>query len=168
MKHSQSLRLFATLLIIFGITLQDAQKQQYVPYNDSVVALSTTYATPVQIGIPHSNINAEVKPGGVIAGKWILSESFVHYTGLINNTPIYYAHERENLFGNLKLLTSGDKIYIKTQKGQTIEYIVSSTQRILPTQIDKLKGNKNNTILLYTCDGAFDQYRLLVTAKKIH
>ena len=48
--------------------------------------------------------------------------------------------------------------------GKTYIYKVYSLEYIKPSQIEKIDTNKKNTITLFTCDGWFDEKRLVVKA----
>lgn len=157
----------AILLFLAGLLVQYIQTLQYIPYKENAIAKTVqTESSPVKIVIPRIGINAQVKPGGIVNGKWILSDTYVHYFSLSqsDNKTIFYAHERKNLFVNLKQVIKGDKILVTDETGKITIYEVYSTERILPTQFEKLNAEAH-TITLYTCDGAFDQNRLLVKAK---
>jgi LPXTG-site transpeptidase (sortase) family protein len=82
------------------------------------------------------------------------------------NTVIY-AHKRPGLFGALSQTHWGDLITIFDKDGKPYTYKIFSIESIHPTQVDKLKSDKANTLTLFTCDGVFDQSRLLVKAQLI-
>lgn len=64
---------------------------------------------------------------------------------------VYSGHNRENMLGNLKDITVGDKIVLDTSYA-TCTYEVSKTQILKDTETDKLtKINNKETLILYTC-----------------
>lgn len=75
---------------------------------------------------------------------------------------IIYAHNRKNLFGSLAKVSIGDDIFLE-HLGKTFSYTVKEKNRVLPTSIDSVVSNENR-LTLYTCDGAFDQKRLVIVA----
>ncbi len=129
------------------------------------------FQAPRQITIPTIDIKVAVTPGGIDQGNWILSEDkalFLPSSGLLGEgfNTIIYAHKREGLFVNLKKVTLGDKIWLEDQTGKSFIYKVYSVENIDPTNLEKLKSKTPNNLTLFTCDGWFDQSRLMVKAKR--
>ncbi|KKQ96680.1 MAG: hypothetical protein A3C27_03015 [Candidatus Levybacteria bacterium RIFCSPHIGHO2_02_FULL_39_36] len=132
--------------------------------------LSAEY--PVSISIPSVKIKALVEQGGIVNREWILSDKKALYlptSGRIGEgyNTIFYAHNRENLFGNLKKVKKDDLVLIKNQTGKDFTYKVYFVASIDPRDIKKLYSEEKDIITLFTCDGWFDQERLLVRAKLI-
>lgn len=127
---------------------------------------------PQWISIPNSKINAQIAAGGYKEGKWILDKDFVLYLptsgklGEGGNT-VLYAHSRERLFGNLKKASIGDIVILGDANGKMHNYTIYSMEYIKPYQVEKIETNKKDTITLFTCNGWFDEKRLVVKAKAV-
>ena len=123
------------------------------------------------ISIPNAKINAPITLGGFIDGRWILSEKSVlmlpqDKESQNNFSLILYAHNRPGLFANLKKVTIGDRVFIENEKNERLVYEVYSKETVKTRQVDKVQSSNPNTLILFTCNGLFDQSRLLVKAKK--
>lgn len=133
------------------------------------VFVSTTNNQPIQIKIPKLNIQDEIIPGGIKGQDWILSDSKIMYlptSGLLGEgyNTVIYAHKRPGLFLDLNQLTLGDKIYLYNKIGRQFIYSVKSKQTVDPNNLSSLYSAIPNTLTLFTCDGFFDQHRLVVRA----
>ena len=131
-----------------------------------------TGQTPSEIMISSINLEAKIVQGGFINGEWILSDSKALYlptSGKIGEgfNTILYAHNKPNLFGNLKAINEGDVITIKDNKGKEFSYTVFLKENINPRDLKKLYSDEKDILTLFTCDGWFDQERLLVKARLI-
>lgn len=170
MKLQRILLILATFFLIGGFSTQYIQAHQSAAYHESAVAMVQKVHPfiPVRIVISHVGIDSVVKPGGIVGGQWVLSDTFVHFLSLDQkaNKILFYAHERKGLFVSLKNVVKGDTIEIFGMDGKVLRFQVYSIERIKPSEVDKLYGD-SDSITLYTCDGVFDQLRLLVKAKLI-
>lgn len=124
------------------------------------------------INIPQIKLNANIKSGGIIDNQWLISDNDVMVLPLTGKpgegfNTILYAHNQEELFANLKNLSIDDKIFIQNQLGQTFTYNVYFKAVIDPNQVEKIYSNMPNIITLFTCDGGFDQSRLIIRAQLI-
>ena len=123
-------------------------------------------STPNSIQIPSLNISLTVAPATVSNNNWTLYDDKVSWL-VTSKTPgngnvILYAHNRPALFGPLKNLKAGAKIKVESA-GKTHVYTVKETRKISPKDIDAVITDKNQ-LTLYTCDGSFDEKRLIVIA----
>ena len=140
--------------------------------NFSDVLASATTSWPKFVSVPKGKIYAQIATGGYKYGKWILDDDFVLYLptsdklGQGGNT-ILYAHSREKLFGNLKNASLGDQIILGDASGKMYSYKIYSVEYIKPYQVEKINTNTKDTVTLFTCDGWFDEKRLVVKAKII-
>ena len=140
--------------------------------NFSDVFASAATSWPKFVSVPKGKIYAQIATGGYKYGKWILDDDFVLYLptsdklGQGGNT-ILYAHTRERLFGNLKKTSVGDLIILGDANGKMYNYSVYSIEHIKPYQTDMINTNVKDTVTLFTCDGWFDEKRLVVKAKII-
>lgn len=128
---------------------------------------------PTLISIPSLKADIKVIKGGIANGNWVLSDSEALYlptSGKIGEgfNTILYAHNRENLFGNLKKIQKGDLLVIKDNADKDFIYKVYLIENIDPRDIKRLFSEEKDIVTLFTCDGWFDQERLLVRGKLIN
>lgn len=122
---------------------------------------------PAFISIPSIKMNLIVAPGVIVNNEWTLFDDKISWLST-SDTPgqgnvILYGHNRVGLFGDLKKLSIGDEIRIKDNSGKEYLYEVTETRKVLPSDTDAIISDKNQ-LTLYTCDGTFDQKRLVVIA----
>lgn len=125
---------------------------------------------PTKIVISKINLAVPVAPGGIINGDWILSYDWAQYLPTSGKpgegfNTIIYAHRLPNLFANLNELSPGDRIEVIDGGGHTFFYKVYATESIDPKETIKLFSPVPNNLTLFTCDGWWDQKRLVVKAK---
>jgi LPXTG-site transpeptidase (sortase) family protein len=141
----------------------------YQPSDIQIVQIEPSI--PQRINIPSAMIDIPIIPGGIVdSSNWILSESEAMYlptSGKLAEgfNTIIYAHKRPGLFGTLSNVHWGDIINVYDSEGKPYTYKIYSIESIHPSQVGKLKSDKDNTLTLFTCDGIFDQARLLVKAQ---
>ncbi|MBI2022204.1 sortase [Candidatus Daviesbacteria bacterium] len=129
-------------------------------YTDSKIS------SPEKIIIPSLLIDLPIAEGVISDNKWTLFEDKVSW--LSTSKPagfgnvILYAHNKEQLLGKLKNIKLGEEIKI-IQEGKTYFYIVSEKKKISPEDIDAILTERDQ-LTIYTCDGSFDQRRLVVVA----
>lgn len=121
---------------------------------------------PTQITIPSLSISLPVAPAKIADNKWTLYEDKVSWLAT-SNTPgdgnvILYAHNREELFGNLKDIRLGEIISVQSA-GQKFSYRVKEKRKVTPSDVAAVLSEENR-LTLYTCEGSFDQKRLIVIA----
>lgn len=161
------------LLIIFGVFLLVSYSTLSLPLsNSSIASVSAQPLWPKSINITKSKVTAQVRAGGYENGKWILDDNYAFYLptsgklGQGGNT-ILYAHTRDRLFGSLKKTSVGDIIILGDANGKIYSYKVYSIESIKPYQVEKIETNLKDTVTLFTCDGWFDEKRLVVKAGKV-
>lgn len=130
-------------------------------------SISVEYFPPVSILIPSVKMNLVIAPGNIFGDNWTLFDDKISWLST-SDTPgrgnvILYGHNRAGLFGDLKRLEIGDEIIIKDSSSKEYIYLVSEKRKVTPDDIDAIVSDKNQ-LTLYTCDGAFDQKRLVVIA----
>ena len=121
---------------------------------------------PRVISIPAVDINLIVSPGKIVNNQWTLYDDKVSWLAT-SQTPghgnvILYGHNRPNVLGNLSKVQIGQEIIIET-RGQKYVYQIAEKRKVLPNEVDVIVSDKNQ-LTLYTCDGSFDQRRLVVIA----
>ena len=141
-----------------------------VPVKTSIApSTPQTKLPPTEIEFPTLKKNLVVSAGVINDGDWDLYDDKVAWlaTSAVpgEGNVILYAHNRRHLFGNLNQLKPGDKISV-TQGKTKIIYKVRESRNILPTDVNAILSPENQ-LTLYTCDGSFDQKRLVVYADPI-
>jgi len=154
------------MTISFGCQIKNALQQNALK---KAHAAETNYQIK-NISIPSLSINLPVKKGGIVSGQWILNDNSAmvlpesDQPGDAKNT-IIYAHNKPNLFANLKNTQVNDQIILESENGQQLTYQISSLENAQPEEVQKLQSEEPNTLILFTCDGPFDQSRLIIKAK---
>lgn len=128
------------------------------------IKLST--ASPTKITISAINLDLPIAPGVIVDNKWTLFLDKISWLSTSSRVgegnTILYGHNRLGLFGGLKELNIGDEIII-TQDSKIYKFKISQQRKVLPTDVEAILSGKNQ-LTLYTCDGSFDQRRLIVIA----
>jgi LPXTG-site transpeptidase (sortase) family protein len=170
------------ILVILGFALITAGVYSLISLHSSSLPISEAYSIeeaisntksplwPAWVSVRNREITAEVAAGGYDDGKWILDGNYVLYLptsgklGQGGNT-VLYAHNREKLFGNLKDVSIGDTVMLGDNEGNIYSYKVYSMEYIKPYEVEKINTDKSDTVTLFTCDGWFDETRLVVKAE---
>ncbi|OGH14645.1 MAG: hypothetical protein A2687_00510 [Candidatus Levybacteria bacterium RIFCSPHIGHO2_01_FULL_38_26] len=177
MKREIVLIILGLFFVVCGVFALAKQSSSSLPLKDASV-FRQTFADILSSGLPKwmeidsAKISSEVAAGGYENGKWVLDSRYVLYlptSGKLGDggNTVFYAHNRDKLFGNLKKVSIGDTVKLGDSNGKTYIYKVYSLEYIKPSQIEKIDTNKKNTITLFTCDGWFDEKRLVVKAEII-
>ncbi len=127
---------------------------------------------PVSISIPSVKLDINVDEGGIINGNWVLSDKnalFLPTSGKIGEgyNTIIYAHNTDKLFGSLKKINLGDIIILKDREGKKFSYRIVYKNQVDPHDLRKLYSPEKNIVTLFTCDGWFDEKRLLVKGRLV-
>lgn len=121
---------------------------------------------PTQIKIDNLNLSLEISPGIIKNNNWTLFEDKVSWLStsgdLSHGNIILYAHNRPHLFGTLVDLNIGDSIII-VGSGKQQTYVVREKRKVVPEDVEAVISDKNE-LTLYTCNGSFDEKRLVVKA----
>lgn len=174
MKREITLIALGIVFIAIGVFSLMKHKSSSLPLErasaiEESFSESPSPSYPSWINIKKSNITAQVAAGGYKDGKWILDSDYVLYLptsarlGQGGNT-ILYAHSREKLFGNLKKTSIGDQVILGDANGKMYSYKIYSVEYIKPYEIEKINTGAKDTVTLFTCDGWFDEKRLVVKA----
>lgn len=121
---------------------------------------------PASINIDSLSLNLTISPGIIKDNRWTLFDdkvSWLSTSGDLNQgNIILYAHNKPNLFGDLTNLEIGNEIIIEGS-GKKQAYVVREKRKVLPTDVESVISDKNE-LTLYTCNGSFDEKRLIVKA----
>ena len=130
------------------------------------VVLPASIIPPSEIKIEKINLDLAISPSVVKDNEWEVFDDRAAWLATSSlpgkGNTIIYAHDRQGLFGSLDRLRKGDEIKIYVDKWLT--YKVSEVKRVKPSDVEAILSDKNR-LTLYTCDGAFDQKRLVVYAE---
>lgn len=163
----------SSLLIILGLLVFSLGLSiSSATLTDSFSTWSDNQNYPYKITIKKIGLESKIIPGGLVNDKWILSDKYVLFlpsSGIPKEgfNTILYAHNKENLFSNLKNLQIGDEISLQDQKGKDYSYKVYLKEEVKAKEVFKLTSDVKNNLTLFTCDGIFDTKRLVVKAKII-
>lgn len=136
---------------------------------EKVVEVPPTKLPPTRIKISSLSLDLAVSAGLVNGNTWDLFDDKIGWLATSSvpgeGNVILYGHNRRGLFGDLYKLKIGDLVEVK--KGNDwISYKVSEVHRVLPTDVQSILSDKNR-LTMYTCDGSFDQKRLVVYAEPV-
>jgi LPXTG-site transpeptidase (sortase) family protein len=170
--------LFAIAVVgVFYVTplISEAHMDLVEPTDSSGVELTIPYnlnEEPLRISIPNVGINIKVEASEIENGTWKVPEHAAGYAegsaylDEEHGNSILFAHARNGLFRDLLGIKIGDEISVIGTKN-LYRYEVTSIEKILPDEIDKIKSFGDHQLTLFTCEGWNDQYRLLVKAKRV-
>ncbi len=129
-----------------------------------------TQYPPTAIRIAKLYLNLPVQAAVVHDNHWDLFDTSVSWLSTSSvpgqGNVILYAHNRKQLFGNLYQLKPGDVIEVQ-QQDHWLTYKVDISRSVTAKDIDAVLST-DNRLTLYTCDGSFDQKRLVVYASPLH
>jgi len=135
----------------------------------SKISQSHQKSLPLRIIVPKLSIDLPVKEARVEGNNWELFEDAASYLitsakiGDSGNTVIY-AHAKPHLFGPLKRVKKGERIYVLTDRNWVV-YEVFKTETVPPTHIEVVLPTEKKTLTLYTCTNFLDKDRFVVFAK---
>jgi LPXTG-site transpeptidase (sortase) family protein len=124
---------------------------------------------PQHLTIQSAGIDVSIQPALIKDGIWQTSQnSATHLFTSARPTEagniIIYAHNKKNLFGELKKVKVGDAIAVTTETGATHQYVVRDVKTVKPSDIQEVLPSPNEVLTLYTCTGLLDSQRLVVKA----
>lgn len=129
--------------------------------------ISKPKVSPTLIMIPNIDLELEVGAGEIVDNKWTLFEDKVAWLATSaepgGGNIILYAHNRDELFGPLHGISEGEEIIVE-HNGWEYIYEVAEKRKVKPIDVDSVLSDEEQ-LTLYTCDGTFDQRRLVVIAK---
>lgn len=166
--------MFAAIIGLLAVRLYPSSlvkelKPEHVnPPQEQVLAQVQNKAIPpVSIAIPTLSLNLQIEPGIVQNNQWTLYDDKISW--LATSEPpgsgknvILYGHNRPLLFGPLDNLEIGEEIIVKNTE-ESFTYTVAEKRKVLPEEVDVIISPKNQ-LTLYTCEGSFDERRLVVIA----
>lgn len=167
--------MFAAIIGLLAVRLYPSSivkelKPQHInpPQEQVLAALEEKKASPpTAIFIPALNLDLTVAPGIVKNNQWTLYDDKISWLATSEapgsgKNVILYGHNRPLLFGPLDKINIGEEIIVKNND-DTFVYVVSEMRKVSPKEVDVIISPKNQ-LTLYTCDGSFDERRLIVIA----
>lgn len=157
-----------TLLCFWGIwKVNDVTKYSfaYQPH-----ATASKHGAPTFIAIKDSNIFLPVRETLIEGGIWQVADDGASHLATSNRpgengTVIIYGHNTLAEFGSIPFMWIGETIVLSTADGKTFTYKVTKTSIVDPTDVDVLKSQHGETLILYTCYGFADLQRFVIIAK---
>jgi LPXTG-site transpeptidase (sortase) family protein len=168
--------LFLTFISsLFVLLPESLDAKEYAANHLTIKSTLTTSITseeiPLRIIIPSASINLDVEVSPINGNTWDVSPTKVSFgtgTSYLNEShgnSVLFAHARKGLFRDLRNVKLKDKISIIGSEN-LYTYKVMSIEKILPSEIDKIKSVGDTNLTLFTCEGYEDQYRLMIKAKR--
>lgn len=169
--------LSSVLLILLGILLLSFYsflkfRQTNIAFSqmpDLVYEHSNASSLPSRILIPKTNTNVEIKEAKIHSGVWEINpDGASHLADSASigggGNIIIYGHNKNNIFGSMKLLENGDKIILVSEDKSEHLYEIKQTLIVSPKQMEVLGQTQHEVLTLYTCIGLFDSKRLVIKA----
>jgi len=138
----------------------------------SVSRPATIKGLPVRIVVPDAAIDLEIVKGyySNTSKTWSVSPTLANYatnTAEVNNQhsqTLIYGHNNRKVFGSLLKLSPGAEVLVYTDNGHIFKYKLRAADNISPdTDIFKQMAAAGPGLKLITCDGAYFQYRHLMS-----
>lgn len=127
---------------------------------------------PQRIVIPSINVDIPIRVSPLVNGYWEVFEKEAGF-GFGSAPPsakegnqVIFAHARQGLFGDLKNLKKGQRVYVLTTS-QWYVYEVNSSQEVDPSNVKVISHTSQQRLTLFTCSGFLDSKRLIVSAKPV-
>lgn len=125
--------------------------------------------SPSSVSFPSLSLTLPVASGSINNNLWTLYDDKASWLSSSEipggGNVILYGHNRKGLFGGLKALELGDKINVVHNR-KVYTYLVSEKRKVTPEDVGAVLSGENR-LTLYTCDGTFDQKRLVIVANPL-
>ena len=163
--------LFALGFLFVGISLfwHINQYIQLAYFTPKVVPVEKAHPIPTWISIPKVSVELPIEQETITRGVWGVSQKGAsHLT--ISARPgekgpiIMYSHNTNERFGPIRWLEKGDEIVLTTAESKTHKYKITQTMTVAPDKMEVLTQHKDETLILYTCDGFADLQRFVIIA----
>lgn len=164
------------LLIVFGISLRINTNSSFFNSltNNQLINKNSKkpYNIPISVQSPRLAIEKNITPVNLKNNKWEIAQNGGSY--LIqsarpgeNGPIIIYGHNTNKSMYWLHNLKSKDIVIITLNNKDSIAYKVQNILKVKPTDTNVLSSKNKETLVLYTCTGFADLYRLVVKAYRI-
>lgn len=157
-----------TLLSLYGLWKINQMAKYSFAYTPPAVV--SKKGLPTFIAIKDNNIFLPIKETIIQNGVWEIADDGASHLATSarpgeHGTIIIYAHNLLAEFGSLPYVSLGEPIIISTADGKTYTYRAIKTEVVNPTDVEVLKSQKGETLILYTCYGFADLQRFIIIAK---
>jgi len=143
------------------------QNQQLVV--ESGVQVAKEENIPVEIGFLGQRVRivrAEIKnrrlPTIDNGAAWLVESSLPGEKGI----SVIYAHNRQNLFGNLRKLEINDEVEVLLSNGNKRQFLVANKKIVSGRDTSILRYKGKDWLILFTCSGLFDRNRMVIWANQ--
>jgi len=132
--------------------------------------LSPKYTSrPKRIVISGREVDVAVGEASITNGKWEVADSMANFLDKSSvpgagGNVVVYAHNRPDLFGNIRNVDLGEVVEIMTEDGEIHRYAVSETKIVSPETVSDVLPTYHEQLTLYTCAGENDAHRFIVKA----
>ena len=164
------------VLLILGLLL--LASGAYLSYQKTILSFSevpvqaqevTRGELPTEIVISSAGIDLAIEMGTINNGIWEISETMASYlasSGKIGQSGnvVIYGHNKTSIFGSLTKVKVGDKITLKSEKGNLYDYQVEEISTVKPTEVSVIAPTSYEVLTVYTCTGILDSKRLVIRA----
>lgn len=125
---------------------------------------------PALIGIPRMEFLLPVMTAPLQDDQWLLTNQRTAFYGEKSATPgekgatVIFAHAREGLFSILPLVEKGTEIVLFTNT-HIYTYTITEREIVKPEDVHITVQEKEHALVLFTCYGMNDAYRLVLFGK---
>ncbi len=135
--------------------------------NEGVIERKHVKESPVLLSIPAHDLQLPVAEGKISDKVWELYDDKVAWLSTSDEpgegNVILYAHNQKHLFAPLHDVEVGEEIVVE-HGGWEYLYEIVEKRKVEPSDVDSVLTDQEQ-LTLYTCDGTFDQRRLVVIAR---
>ncbi|MDE2588219.1 MAG: sortase, partial [Patescibacteria group bacterium] len=154
-----------SLLSLWGLWKLNQMTKYSFAYQPHATA--SKQGLPTFVAIKDSNIFLPIRETLIENGIWQVADDGASHLATSNRpgengTIIIYGHNTLAEFGSLPFMWKGERIVISTADGKTYTYTVTQTGVVDPTDVDILKNQSGETLIIYTCYGFADLQRFVI------
>lgn len=147
-------------LWLLGTAISNKTQASIIPIEAAQVKANRNNLTGMKV--KNLNMTAPLKPGGVSGEKWVISEDAAYYV-TVDEVLVIYGHNY-TVFKTLNKINKNDEIELADSEGIKINYKVEKIEKVTPDKVEVIKSAGPGNLILITCTGNWDTYRLVVTA----
>lgn len=157
------------IIVPLGFYLNEGIQLAFFTPHLSQNAVTHPESIPTNIVIPSVQIDLPIFETAISHNTWEIASGGISHLS-ISARPnelgpiILYGHNTNDRFGPIRWLKVGEDIVITTKANKTHTYVITKTLDVSPNQTN-IFNQKDETLILYTCDGFADLERFIVLAK---
>lgn len=172
-KLSLRTKLFFVLGSLFLVTSVGWNLNQTIQltfFTPKVAPIQKTQSVPIQIIVDKVGINLPIAETAITNGVWQIAPNAVSHLNISarpgeNGPIILYDHNTDDKFGPIRWLSTKDTIQIKTADGKSHTYKITQMMTVAPDKMEIFTQQRDESLILYTCDGFADLERFVIIAK---